>query len=137
MPIPNTKYKGKILVIYGSCTYAGKYTQKDLDELDILDYYDYNNFNDLEDVEKVDCELNDNILNINGDLYTYIKKDDIFMSLNLDTYNTLVKILAIYNKCQWCNDEDYLISYCYSEKWICNSCILDNIEYHKLSKMIK
>lgn len=137
MPIPNTKYKGQILVIYGACSSLGKYTQKDLDDIDILDYYNYNQFDDLEDCEKVDCELDGNILNLNGYLYTYIKDDDIFMSLNLDTYNTLVKILAIYNKCQCCNNEDYLIPYCYSKKWICNSCILDNIEYHKLSKMIK
>lgn len=99
MPIPNINYQGKILVIYGTCSDTGKYTQKDLDKLDILDYCDYNNFDDLEDIEKVDCELNDTILNIDGDLYTYIEKDDIFMSLNLDTYNTLVKILSIYNKC--------------------------------------
>jgi len=131
MPIPNTKYKGEILVIYGTFSDAGKYTQKDLDNLDILDYCNYNDFDDFEEIEKVNCELDGNSLNINGNLYTYIKDDDIFMSLNLDTCDTIVKILAIYNKCYCCNNEDYLIPYCFSEKWICNSCILDDIEYSK------
>lgn len=131
MPIPNINYQGKILVIYGTCSKPGEFTQKDLDSMDIIDYFNYNEFDDLEDTEKVDCELDGDILNIDGDLFTYIKKDDIFMSLNLDTYDELVKILAIYNRCHRCNEEDYLIPYCYSEKWICNSCILDYIENHK------
>jgi len=145
MPIPKKDFNGKVLLSFGYCTEQGQYTQKDLDEIDFFDYYDTNDiiedgdkievFNNLkgkyEEVELIECKIESNQLNIDNELYTYIEEDDVFMSLNYDTHNVFVKIHAIYDTCASCESKDEcVIPYCFNEKWICNSCILDGIEYY-------
>jgi hypothetical protein len=145
MPKPSKNFNGKVLLSYGYCSNNNNITQNDLDEVDIFDYCKnndiINNDNNIEvlhslkgtyeEVDIVECVINDNILNINGELYKYIKKDDIFMNINLDKCNEFVRIHAIYDTCFSCkNTDEIVIPYCYGENWICNNCILDNIEYH-------
>ncbi len=117
MPIPSYNYKGQVIIKYGVCLEQGKYTSKDVDKLDIIDYCNYNDFNELEEIEEVNCELKNNMIKINENLYKYIKDNDIFMSINLDTCNQLVKIIAINNKCNECKNEDYLIPYCFGDNF--------------------
>lgn len=147
MPKPNKYFNGKVLLSYNYCSNNGQYTQKDLDKVDIFDYCKNNdiiNDNDnnievlhslkgtYEKVDIVECKIESNQLNINNELYTYIEEDDVFMSLNYDNINEFVKIHAIYDTCASCkNKDEIVIPYCYGENWICNNCILDNIEYHK------
>ena len=146
MPIPKNNFNGKVLLSYGYCSEPGHYTQKDLDEVDIFDYCKNNdiiNDNDnnievlhslkrtYEEVELIECKIESNQLNIDNKLYTYIEEDDVFMSLNYDTINEFVKIHAIYDTCTSCkNKDEILIPYCFDAKWICNSCIIDEIECH-------
>jgi len=143
MPKPIKNFTGKILLSFGYCSNNRQYTQKDLDEVDIFDYCKNNdiiNDNNIEilhslkgtyeKVDTVECIINDNILNINGELYTYIKDDDIFMNTNSNKYNEFVRIHAIYDTCYSCkNTNEIVIPYCFNENWICNNCILDKIEY--------
>jgi hypothetical protein len=145
MPKPNKNFNGKALLSYNCCFGDGKYTQKDLDEVDFFDYCDYNDiiknggkveaFHKLkgtyEEVKLVECEISSSQLNIDDNLYTYIEKDDVFMSLNYNTINEFVKIHAIYDTCASCGEKNtFVIPYCFNEKWICNNCINGDIEYH-------
>ena len=60
-----------------------------------------------------------------------LKKDDVFMCLDLDKHDEFVRIHALYDTCELCgSSEEFIIPYCHSEKWICNNCIIDDIEYH-------
>lgn len=146
MPIPKRDFNGKVLLSYGYCSEPGHYTQKDLDEVDLFNYFDKNDiiekgdkievYNSLtgkyEEVEIVECEIISKQLYINDDLYRYIEKDDVFMCLNYNNYNEFVKIHAINDTCDSCeNKDEYVIPYSFGEKWICNSCILDKIECSK------
>ena len=148
MPIPNKDFNGKVLLSFGYCSEPGQYTQKDLDEVDFFDYYDCNDIieNDdkiealnklkgiYEEVELIECEIEGNQLNIDNNLYTYIKENDVFMSLNYDTHNEFVKIHAIYDICAYCKSKnEFVIPYCFNEKWICNSCISNEIKCHNNS----
>ncbi len=166
MPIPKKDFSGKVLLSYGYCSKAGQYTQKDLDEVDLFDYYDKNEiiknddkieiFNSFrgtyEEVELIECKIKSNQLNIDGKLYTYIEEDDVFMSLDLDTHNEFVRIHAIYDTCESCEDKDdktislrdgvllsapsgdgakkaeCIIPYCFNEKWMCYSCIYERCQ---------
>jgi len=159
MPVPNKNFNGKVLLSYGYCSEPGKYTQKDLDEVNIFDYYDKNDIiegenievlnklkGEYEKVEFVSCKIESNILSIDDILYTYMEKDDIFMSINVDKKDEFysqandlsnsygiefVRIHALYDTCELCgSSEEFIIPYNHSEKWICNNCIYDTIDYH-------
>ena len=132
MPKPSKDFKGKAIITYGYCSKEGQYTEKELDKVDIYDYYDYCNMkNDNDDVEIVECEIRSNQIKIDDELYVYREEDDVFMSINLDTRNIFVKVHFIHSCCESCELDDYLVNYCFGNKWICNSCIISDIEYHK------
>lgn len=158
MPIPNKNFNGKALLSYGYCSEPGKYIQKDLDEVNIFDYYDKYDIiegenievlnklkGEYEEVEFVKCKIESNLLSIDDILYTYIEKDDIFLSINVDKkdeyflgifkgnefHSQFVRIHALYDTCELCgSSEEFIIPYNHSEKWICNNCIYDTIDYH-------
>lgn len=143
MPQPNIVENKKVLLSYNYCSNNGQYTQNDLDEVDIFDYcknndiinIDNNNIEVLHSLkgtyEKVDIvngNIYGNILTINGEIYKYIEKDDIFMNLNINKCDEFVRIHAIYDTCFSCkNTDEIVIPYCYGENWICNNCILDRL----------
>jgi len=139
MPKPD-KFSGKVILNYGYCSKRGEYTKKDLDEINLIDS-DQLEFPDIiiddnkiqifnsktrnfEDLEVEDCKIDGNMLEINNNLYTYIKEDDIFISLNYDNINVILKVFLINDKCEHCKNEDeWLIKYC--DRWLCCSCIFD------------
>lgn len=144
MPIPNKNFNGKVLLTYVYCSEPGKYTQKDLDEVDFLDYYNKNDIiesdkievlnklkGEYEEVKFLKCKIESNLLIIDDILFSYIDKDDIFMCLDFEKHNEFVRIHALYDTCELCGSiEEFIIPYCYCEKWICNNCIFDKIDYH-------
>ena len=102
-----------------------------MDKIDFFDYYNCNNniiengdkieilnkFKGAYEVELIECKIKSKQLNIDNELYTYIEKDDVFMSLNYDTYNEFVKIHAIYDTCASCESKnECVIPYCFNEK---------------------
>jgi len=133
MVIPSKDFKGIVLLSFGKCSNISRfnkktdkdYTQEDLDELDVFDYFDANNIDidennnkievkhsltgEIVEVEKVECEISGGNLYIENEVYIYIKEDDIYMSLEMDTYDKIVRVHAIYDKCEECGDDEYII----------------------------
>ena len=80
MPIPLRDFNGKAIITYGSCSWPGSYTEKDVDEVDIYDYCNYCNMDtDANDIEVVECKISSDIIEIDDKCFRYIEKDDIFI----------------------------------------------------------
>ena len=146
MPKPKD-FRGRAILKYGYCSKQGEYTKKDLEEVDIINYdtfldiiEDENGiqiFNlrtkEWEDVDVEECKIGSDTLEVGNKYYVYMKEDDIFMGLNYENINEIIKILSINGKCEHCKNEDEWLMEYYINFWICNSCINNHkeIEYYE------
>lgn len=133
--MPTFNYKGSIIALYGKCTTPGKPSSSDIDDLDKYTCWDANVLEDEDVIENV--TINDDILTIvdetnddNNKKYIYMKEHDIYLSLNMESYNTFIKMFYIQKKCDLCNDFNFVMQYCMNDQWMCNGCILDSQEFH-------
>jgi hypothetical protein len=130
MPIPNQNFTGNILISYAQIKkdlYNIKYNGWNEFEFDIIDV--------INNIKIIKCNLNnDNILNIDNILYKYSIVNDFFYKLNCDSSDIndkYVRILAIYDECNYCKLEEYLIPY--ENNWVCDGCIIDEEDIKKWS----
>jgi hypothetical protein len=109
MPVPKKNFKGKAIV---TCDFHE-------------DIFRYDDICDMEHeyAEIIECEIDPDQLEINDHFYKYDENKDVFWSLDYEKYDTFIRVHFIFDKCELCGIDNYLVNYCLKDKWICNNCI--------------